>query len=307
VAPSVSAPVAPPLADVAGQADLDGDGRVEAFSLSPEGLLRVGSAQTTITFRSEMSPDTGWGSLPTLLRVVDLDSRDGLHELLVTHRASGSEDPPWIFELFRYQAGTLLRLGELQTGPGLDLVFPGNGSVRRNEAPWEVCTRASSSGGDVRPGRKVARHEIEYRLDQWGAKLVESSKRKLDTVACDELAACPEVYVVGSDGREVFAGEILRELRGRENAALQPLRLPVATEGVLHVRLREAKPETTYISEVWLAVDGRRVAPREGNGSRRLEQGDTLDLRFELGPENAREVVLWARGYYVSDAVAPAR
>jgi hypothetical protein len=187
VTPSARAPVSAPFADATGQGDLDGDGRAEAFSLSRAGLLRVDNTQATVELQAEIDSDEWRNLLPSLLRIVDLEPRDGLHELLVTHRASGSEDPRRVFELFRYQAGELIHLGQLQTGPGRDLTFAGNGRVLREEDAGEVCRRASEAG-TVKPGRKFPRHELEYQLNSADAELVASAERALDTVDCYELA-----------------------------------------------------------------------------------------------------------------------
>jgi len=120
------------------------------------------------------------------------------------------------------------------------------------------------------------------------------------------MAACPCVYVSGE-----LVGEILRNLRAPELEQWQELSIPTARvgdDGVLSVTLEETKPEVTHLDGVYLEVDGERVGREsclhtpaawcEVDGDRHvLSPGHSLELRFRVG--NARNLMLWARGYYV--------
>lgn len=212
------------------------------------------------------------------------------------------EDPANRHQLFVLEAGALRRVLDLVPSVyGVNpLVIGGDGSVRYTEDGWTACERAGH------PSRPVAREEVILRLR--GGEMREAGRRRTSLrQVCDDLAACPVVYVVGAD-RETRAGEILRDLRGIDADALQGLALDTAPRA-LRVRLREQKNEVTRLDEIYLDADGQRVDARAcaaraqpwceaGGGRLRLGQGDTLELVFDV-PAGAAVLTLFARGHYV--------
>jgi hypothetical protein len=153
-------------------------------------------------------------------------------------------------------------------------------------------------------GQNIVRH--------WAlrnGKLVKIVDKKTGTYNESECMACPFVYVQrGSDW--IYVGEILRELRDPSLEAHQSLAIPrwAARERVLRVRLAEEKRETTYLDQIYLDVNGHRVAPSgcaqadawctEDRARHVLRTGDLLDLEFEIPEGVTNDLTLWALGYY---------
>jgi len=158
------------------------------------------------------------------------------------------------------------------------------------------------------------RHELIFRLGARGLmRMVGKTQTRL-RVSCVIVAACPFVDVVDEGGTTRRAGEILRDLRGAGAYALQSLPLLGATARTWHVRLSEEKAETTYLDELYVEVDGERVAPRACDATSPaycaadhvpylVRRGETLDVVFDL-PESSASPELFARGYYVPTASA---
>lgn len=303
--PSTSPRQAPECSAATLESDLDGDGQSEAIALTFTGSLTVGAAAQQLELPDGLACEIWSRQTPKLLRSVDLDQREQEHELLVTLPKPTGEDANRVFFLFRYRAGSLIRLAEIHGGPGTDLEFSGDGSARRSQHPEEVCVWTEPRNGETPRlvQRWQPRHSIVYGLDRRGETLVEKGRHKLDLVDCHALPACPFVYLVAADGREHYLGEILRNLRGSELAGAQSLAVPlryVAPGQTLRLRLRELKPEVTFLSESWLVANGRVMMPRVGGGEHVLRRGDVIDLEFDLGAD-VGQVELWTKGYYVPD------
>lgn len=284
---------------VRGRGDLDGLGGDEALSLHSDGSLRAGA----VTGRAEVTGGTEYFMKKQAeLRVVEVDRARGVRALLVALPTDAEEDPDNRYQLFIADGCALRRVLDLTVGGyGVtEVVFPGDGTASYVEDGWTACERAHF------PGKPVARQEIVLRLV--GGDMVESARRaSAQTQDCGQLAACPFVYRV-EGGEVIRVGEILRDLRGAGAYALQPLALAAGQGGVMHLRLSEEKPEVTSLDEIYLEVDGQRIAPREcaaapapafcaaDHRMHRMGRGDTLDLTFDAtGP-----ATLYARGFYVT-------
>ena len=130
---------------------------------------------------------------------------------------------------------------------------------------------------------------------------------------CEGLSACPFVWVEDDRGREVFVGEILRDLRGEDAYALQELKLGATSRSKLRVRLSEEKPERTFLDELYVIADGERILPdgcemeagvpawcEADERAHVIEPDASISFTFSLGEGGARAVTLWARGYYIT-------
>lgn len=277
--------------------DLDGQAGAELVALYPDGVLRAGAAAG----RAELT-EAGpfWMKERAALRVVAL--RAGQPAVLLVLPTSDEEDPASRFQLFQLAGGRLERV--LDIAPGFAsaerLSFPGDGTVRYVETPDQACRRAGPQASSA-PLREV--------IYEWAAaKVVERSRKTGRKVRCaaDALMACPYVYV-GSEGQP--AGEVLRNVRSREDARLQGLALGTSSESALRVVIREQKPEISHLDEVFLLIDGQRVDSRSCQGARppaycvrdgdsvRLAPGQELALEFTLPAVGVRPLLM-ARGYY---------
>jgi hypothetical protein len=285
-------PAKMPPGAVSRSADLDGDGKDETVTLEP-GMLRVGSATYPVKIPGPLTAQ--------MLQIVALDKKDRSRQLLVSHIEEGDEeDPGTAYQLFSYDGKSLSLLLELRNQVG-NVAFPGDGTARITQSDWDACRNLNQ--------KKAPRYEMRWERDS-SKKMVEKGRKPVDTVDCENLAACPRVYVVDASGKEQLAGEILRDLRGSERAALQSLALTSPPgSGRLRVRLREEKSEVTHLDQVFVTVDGRVIPPRLCRGENRsyceaggattlLHKGDVLDLEFDLGPEPSSPPLLWARGFY---------
>ena len=282
------------------QAELDDAPGLDPIELRADGTLVAGAA----TGRAELTGASDfWMHEQSSLTVVELDRRRHLRAVLVGLPIAEDEDPPNRYQLFLLEPGGLRRVLDLSPGAyGVtSLVFSGDGSVRYTEDGWTACARAGH------PSRPVAREEVSLRMR--GGEMREAGRRRTSLRQnCDELAACPVVYVVGAAG-EVRVGEILRDLRGAAADALQGLDLAAPSGSEVRVRLSEEEHEVTRLDEIYLDVDGVRIESRGCAGARSpwceaggdrlsLREGDALELVFEL-PEDARVLTLFARGHYV--------
>jgi hypothetical protein len=306
VAPPPSAtPAALPLGDpkTTLAADLDGDGTTETVRVEAHGkviTLTVGAQSVSV----EPRPESFHLDVLIPLQVVDLDPKNSRRELLVTYRVPLGEHSSSGYFFFAFSPGKLLPLGTIERG---DLSFPGNGSVARTLRDTDACEVAREKAGNTRSAGKFApRLRSTHRLDAH-SQLKQVAEWSVGRVNCEELPACPFVYVLEPDGM-TLAGEILRDLRGVSAAGLQSLVLSVRGPTVV-VRLAEEKPETTVLDEIYLEAEGRRVAPRacatapelgfcrHDGRAFLLREGASLELAFDVG-QSASPVVLWARGYY---------
>ncbi len=196
---------------------------------------------------------------------------------------------------------------------GHPLKFLGDASITVKETHYDACGRANptfeGAGDETEITTGLIRNNI-WRYDSSKKQMVQNSfentKEKFD---CDELSACPYVYVENGES-EVFVGEILRYLVGKRSYQLQSLPLPPTTAGTLVVRLSEEKDEKTYLDEIYVEVDGIRIDPNScanKTATKSMYCSEDLDFytmvkgdsrRFEFKVPKSDNVVLWARGYY---------
>lgn len=316
--PEVSAPPVAVLAEL--QGDLDGDGVSETITIDAAGNLRAGAWSTEVTIHrpprteAEATPEDGVRAF----RLIDLDHDDAAREILLVQFAPDSEDPPPESRVFGVVGGALrevwLGLGETARD---QIRFPGDGTILREENPWDACVADRSR-----------RELVVFAMDAATGQYVERERRPLTDargrprpdarVRCDELAACPFVYRLEGD-RALRMGEILRDLRGADAYARQTLALGgVDASRVLRVRVSEEKPETTFLDSISLEVEGEEilpvacasVAPRPAyceadHVMHVLEVGQALDLTFEIPRVSGRaRANLVASGYYVPNGSA---
>lgn len=284
------------------------DGGDQPVWLGPDGVVHVGPL-TTALGEHYTGPDDVYAGFwrQASLAVVTFDGdRDAIVLALPTR---DEEDPANHYWVWIVHEGALFAVFDQVVGTyGVQpLLLPGDGTVRYVEDGWGACTRLEHPA-------EATRQEVVHR---WNAATGVSEERT-DTEQvqrCDQLAACPFVYLVDG-GEETFVGEVLRDIRGRENAALQPLAIGPAASGALHVRLREEKEEVTFLDELYAEVDGVRLDPVSCGGGDAafcaadgrphvMRPGDELDVRFEL-PAGG-ELTIWARGYYVPTPTAATR
>ena len=297
--PVAAAPASGPVVEIAG--DLDGKPGDEKIVLFGDGTLAVGKAKIKLVFDRPEGATTD-----SQLAVVSLGGkRRGVHLISPTEDV---EDPPPRHRVFLYDKGTLRLVHDDVVGSTVK--FSKLGTARYVESGWAACMREQDANPNVTPTR-ARKQIITLKLDAAGKRMVKTIKPSTEFQDCDQLAACPFVYeVVGDDVR--FVGEILRNLRDKSLETTQTLWLGERA-GPATVRLVEQKPETTYLDEVYLDVDGVRVAPRacavvpslpycSADGNYHLMAiGDVLELEFDT-PGGKRELV--ARGYYIPTIAA---
>ena len=275
------------------EADLDGAPGNEKISIDIDGTLTAGLGETSVEY------DESDGPRHTTAEVISLGGkRRGIY--LVTERQEG-EDPPSRHQVFLYEKGSL-KLVFNQIIDTQRINFSKKGTGRYVESGWGACTRVQTE--KTGPVKRATMQIITLKLDAKATKLVESRKAGTEVQECDQLAACPFVYEV-IDGEPLFMGEILRDVRYRHNATLQPLSLGPGTGAT--IRLTEEKAEITFLDEIYLEVDGLRVPPKACVADPTLAYcaadgryhvmtiGDVLPLEFDAAPGKR---TLFARGYY---------
>jgi hypothetical protein len=292
--PALAAPSAGKLVTI--DADIDGVAGDEKITLDKDGTLTAGPGEISVTY------DETDGPTHTKVEVISLGGkRRGVY--LVTEHSAG-EDPPNRHQVFFYDKGSLkLVFNQLVTEPRI--VFS-KGVGRYPESGWDACNRVAKKTKGL--AKRATKQIIALRLDAKGTKLVESRTRGTEVQECDELSACPFVYEI-VDGQPVFMGEILRNIR--YTSALQGLAIGKGTGA--RIRLTEEKPEITFVDELYLEVDGVRVAPKACGTDPTLAycsadgryhvmtRGDVLMLDFDAKPGMRQ---LFARGYYTPVDVA---
>lgn len=279
------------------------ESELQVITLYEDGTLVAGSAQgqAEIPAAHQYRIET-----QAAIQVVELGSPEYSEAILVSLPSIENEDPPNVEQLFVPDGKVLRRVLNRSFGVyGVtSLDFLGDGTLEYLESGWTACGR---SGESIGSGAEVPLQIVT--LGFVGDDMSEIERRDSTvTQKCDELAACPYVYVMGAEGEELI-GEILRNIRGRDAYTTQSLELPTQ-HGLLHVQLREEKEEVTYLDAIALLVDGEKILPLAcGDGgdlshcgidgiSLRLEEGDVLDLWFEV-PSTATSLELSATGYYV--------
>lgn len=292
--PPAAAPPSTAKQLVAGAGDVDGKPGDETLTLTADGTLTAGALTARIEL-TDAAPDGYFMSQQASLSVANI-GRHG--RVVVVGLPTGEEeDPPTAWQLFVPDGSTLRRIwaGTLGAYGPTDLRFPGDDTVRYTEDGWTSCDGA---GDGTRPIHEVT-------LGWKGDVLVVQGRAPTGaTQACDQLAACPWVYVDG-----VKVGEILRNLRGKAAYAAQPLALPAAAPGVLRVRVAEEEDEVTFLDEIWVEADGVRLEPLACAATAppaycaadhvplRMVRGDAIELEFALPTATTPTVI--ARGYYI--------
>lgn len=304
-----AAPAAPASALLTAAAPLVLDGVAQPVYLDRDRVLHVGDRRVAV---DHSDPGYHWDA-QAALSVVALDG--ARQAVLLATPTGDDEDPPNRYQLFVVDGDRLTRaLDQIVGVYGMhELRVPGDGTVRYTEDGWTACQRLGH------PAR-APMQEVALRLDPATGQMKEAARTATgQAMVCAELSACPFVYVEGPAG-EAFAGEILRDLRGRAAHALQPLELAPVDGDVLRLRIAEEKPETTFLDELYLEVDGVVVRPAACAGDVApaycradgvplvLRQGDELAVELRLPAGAARRALrLMARGYYVPTPTAHLR
>ncbi|MGE0790364.1 MAG: hypothetical protein AB7S26_32105 [Sandaracinaceae bacterium] len=278
------------------EGDLDGDGALEAITLTSDGVLHIGD----LTYPLELHhpPDSYWWqrAAPDALRVVDLRRGDRRQEVLFWQSGPDDEDPPREYWVFAYDERGLDTTGRIDVGHGVTPTLDGRGRIRFR---WESCWN------DGRTASSIIEHER-----QRDGTLVpvrrQTTYRRSDCI----FAACPFVYAGASDA---LVGEILRDLVGRSAAREQGLSLDPALvddDGVLTITVREEKDEVSYLDRLFVVADGARVEADACAGGDVdatcalddrplvLGRGDAHTFVFHVGPRPI-DLVLVADGFYV--------
>lgn len=287
------------------RADVDGAPGEEDLVLHADGTLVAGRWQG----KAELNGvNMHWTPDEVALRVVMLDRQAGTRVVLLELPTDEEEDPPNRVQLFVMEDDRLRQVLDWTPGGyGLGrLEFPGDGSAEYVENGWTACDRAKHPATPVPLERVTLRMTGAPRAEQ----LVEVKRTATEKLQrCDELAACPLVYVLAGE-QAIYVGELLRNLRGVAAYDRQTLALPAAGGGTLRVRIAEEKPEVTHLDAIALSVDGELLLPVTcGRASRPdycavdqaavlLGPGETLDLEFDV-PRDAREIELVGWGFYL--------
>ena len=240
------------------------------------------------------------------MRVVPFDKKTKAIYLFLVD-SQGDEDPPSRQVIYLVEPDGLKKVfdGYLGTYGTNRLVFKGDGRVTYTTDDWQAYEDHDNQ-----------HHTIVYRLDKKTGRLKRDGAiptgRFIDP---EELSACPFVYVKrGAQYERV--GEILRDVRGKKAYTLQGFDMPPSAYegGSLSLRITEEKRERTFLDELFVVADGRRVeatqcdaqAPSSAtrpawcdadHAAHIMEEGDRFEARFEVGP--AKAVALYARGYYI--------
>jgi hypothetical protein len=291
---------------VEGHGDLDGKPGDEALRLYSDGTIfggnwvgRVQVPAATDYFREHQAS----------ISVEVLDQAKGTRVVVIALPTEEDEDPPNRYQILAPRGAALATIYDQVLGVyGVtQLRFPGDGTVRYTEDSWTACGSPHGEAG-ASPSEPVSIDEITLALDGGGVLARTQESPSGQTFDCNDLAACPWIYVDGAAG-PVRVGEILRDVRGRAAYALQHLALPAAAAGPLRVRVAEEEDEVTFLDEIYVEADGLRVAPTAcataapqaycvaDHQPLRLARGDVLELTFDLPA--ATTPIVFARGYYV--------
>lgn len=274
--------------------DLDGDGTAEPIEVRSNAMLRIGGLTHPLPFDHIEYPEE-FARMVT----VEVVALDGPHRaVVVSTPTEGIEDPPPHLRVFVVDAGAIAMILD-EEFVGTDLRFPGDGTLRYDESADAACERAHY------PQVPVGIDEVVYGRGAGGMFVSKGQHPSGRTFDCNNLSACPFVYVVGADGAH-RVGEVLRNLRGAGAYALQSLELP---EGATTIRISEEKSEVTFLDEIYVEIGGVRVEPRACSAAAPpaycaadgepyvMRQGDVLDLDVDATVDGPTAV--FARGYYV--------
>jgi hypothetical protein len=300
------APPAGATVVIEGKGDLDGKAGDEQLTLYSDGTLFAGN---WVAHLAPQQPGELFRAEQAHLTVETLDAASGTRAVVVALPTPEDEDPPTRYRILVPRGGALVQIYDdiLGVYGNTALRFPGDGTVHYTEDSWSACGSPHNEGGAM-PTEPVPVHDITLSLDASGMLVHGAATATGETFDCNDLAACPWIYVDGPSG-PIKVGEILRNVRGRAAYTLQDLALPAAAAGPLHLRVAEEEDEVTFLDEIYLDVDGLHVAPTACNlaappaycvadhQAHRLTRGDVLDLTFEL-PASSTPTV-FARGYYI--------
>ncbi len=227
-------------------------------------------------------------------------------ELLYSIRFPENSGDPWITdpaaqwaEQYLYEAPGARFTGEFAPGDyELAAVFIA-GPVSADEAGVEEGTLyAGMTGGGAN-------------TDFQPIHISEGQEAQINITMTDANGwACPWLYVFNGDEYERRT-EILRNFRDVEQTEITDLGAVPVVSSALFLRISEEKAETTHLDQLYLIVNGERIVlgdlalDQQDDRYVSLEQGATLDLRFNL-PENLAledrvNVTVVAAGYYVAD------
>lgn len=264
-------------------ADLDGNGTDEMIAVR-DGVIAVDGQQIR---RDSL------GAAQVTGQIVDIDTRDGQKELLVTH--------------------------SLVEDARITLVYSYDGKVVKESPP--IASRLDIDGdGDIRATVGACGEPIfEQTWALSGGRLRKLHEVERPATPPNQCAACPFVYIERA-GRWSRVGEILRNLRRPQDQRWQSLAVPaIEIDGrLVRIRLAEEKPETTYLDAVHLLIDGAAVAPlacseaspppycEEDDRFTVLQQGAAMTFEFELPPTSPASLELRALGYYLPHAATSA-
>lgn len=276
----------------------------EAIVLHDDGKLVAGTDEGTAT----LPTSSGYFfDEQAKISVVRLGDATFPKALLLAIPTADQEDPPNVYQVFVSEGGKLRKVYEEAIGSYgvVPLEFPGDGSARYLEDGWTACERA---GFPENRSKGVVRQHVILRVGPDKTLVEAKRKPSKHEQRCDELAACPFVYVL-TDRGPMLQGEILRNLRGAAARRPQTLTLRPAPSGRLRLRIAEEKLEVTRVDAVALHVDGEQLPPVECESLPQppyceadgrdtvLRTGDTLDLTFDV-PADATSISAWALGHY---------
>ncbi len=282
-----------------GSGDVDGKPGDESLAVYADGTVLAGGWQGKVDVPQASEYFTKEYSK---ISAEVLDAGKGVRAVFVVLATEGEEDPPARYQVLTPRDGALVKIYDAVLGNygSPPLRFAGDGTVKYTEDSWTSCGNAGAGSVPV--------HEVTLGLDGSGMLVQQARTPTAETFDCNNLAACPWIYVDGADG-PVKVGEILRNVRGKAAYTLQPLALPAADAGSLRIRVAEEEEEVTYLDEIYVEADGVRLAPTAcatatppaycvaDHQPLRLRQGDVLELTFDL-PRSTTPTI-YARGYYV--------
>ncbi len=284
--------------------EFDAESGADTVTLYADGTLAVGTLRGAVELTE--ATDYFMGE-QAAVRIHRYD--DAKNAIMVALPTSDQEDPPNRYQLFVQQGDALVKIFDQVIGVyGVHdpEIRSNDGSLVIDEDPHSACARANpETMTETRP--PMMRHTWRPNAD---GQLELAESVEMDRVAhCDQLPACPFVYLVANDGSETFMGEILRNVVGRDAYQAQTLAVDGLSAERVRITMREEKAEITYLDEVHLVVDGVAISPRACDDSATaprycaadhqahvMNEGDELVLEFDA-PAGSRE--LSATGFYI--------
>lgn len=256
--------------------DFDGDGLVEQLVITAdEATLNAVIVPGNNTFVDEVA-------------VLDIDRKNKRVEFALLPQIN---DDIADYQIFAYENAKIISLGAVA---GARMKVKGNGTL------------VGVSGGC---GQTTT---TTWRLK--GSRIIRGKSTttgKYDGATC---SACPYVFVDGDEGYQ-FVDTIVRNLVGKDVAALQYVQLPATQRTTFKIRIAERESEVSYLDEIYVTVGGIRFdastrqldarGPQQGDAVT-LHYGGQIDLTFDIGVHAANaDIKLWAHGYYQPMLSAP--